>query len=40
MESEKQNKTLVKLKGQLERVTFENEANDYVVQKQLSFLRS
>jgi exodeoxyribonuclease V alpha subunit len=31
MESEK--RTLVKLKGQLERVTFENEENDYVVAK-------
>ena len=33
MESGKQNKALVKLKGQLERVTFENEGNDYVVAK-------
>ncbi|MDR2267910.1 MAG: AAA family ATPase, partial [Holosporaceae bacterium] len=33
MESETEVKNLVKLKGQLERVTYENEENDYVVAK-------
>ncbi|MDR2794222.1 MAG: ATP-dependent RecD-like DNA helicase [Holosporaceae bacterium] len=33
MESGKENKALVKLRGQLERVTFQNEENDYVVAK-------
>jgi exodeoxyribonuclease V alpha subunit len=33
MESGKENKALVKLKGQLERVTYENPENDYVVAK-------
>jgi exodeoxyribonuclease V alpha subunit len=33
MKSSKENKALVKLRGQLERITFENEENDYVVAK-------
>jgi exodeoxyribonuclease V alpha subunit len=33
MESGKENKALVKLRGQLERITFENEENDFVVAK-------